>query len=73
MAKAVVDRFEVVEVQQQHRRGRVATSAQLERDLDSLGDRDTIGQAGQRVVIREAAQLRFGLRGVARLGAVARL
>ncbi|MNJ48773.1 hypothetical protein D3C77_439760 [compost metagenome] len=57
MPQAVVDLFETVDIQYQHRQTLVA----IDRRLQALIEQHTVRQAGNRVVMRQTFQLRLGL------------
>ncbi len=57
MAEGVVDLLETIDVDVQHRRARVRAACASEHALGSVQHERAIGQAGQRVVERQKAQL----------------
>ena len=57
VSEPVVDLLEVVEVDEQQRDRGVGAPGAGERQVELLLDQDPVGQAGQRVVIREVRQL----------------
>ena len=58
VAEAVVDRLEVVEVDEQHREVAVACApTRAERVLDAVAEQRLVGEAGERVVERLVGEL----------------
>ncbi len=66
MAEAVVDRLEVVEVDEQHRHAAVAALADGQCVLDAIAEQRAIREKGQRVMKGEAPQLLFHVLAVGR-------
>ena len=59
MAERVVDVLEVIEVDVEHRRGRAAGAHVVDHGFEPLAEIDAVGQAADRIVQGEMAQLRF--------------
>ena len=59
MAERVVDVLEVIEVDVEHRRGRAAGAHFVDHGFEPLAEIDAVGQAADRIVQGEMAQLRF--------------
>ena len=59
MAERVVDVLEVIEVDVEHRGGRAAGAHVVDHGFEPLAEIDAVGQAADRIVQREMAQLRF--------------
>ena len=60
VAERVVDLLEVVDVEEQHRDGRVRAPRAVERDAEAVEEQRAVGQAGQRVVQRLWASCDLG-------------
>ena len=63
MTEGVVDRFEAVDVQEQHGKWLAATLGQCDRRGESVVQRQAVWQAGQRVVLGEMRHLPRRLEG----------
>ena len=59
MAERVVDVLEVIEVDVEHGRGRAAGAHVVDHGFEPLAEIDAVGQAADRIVQGEMAQLRF--------------
>ena len=59
MAERVVDVLEVIEVDVEHRRRRAAGAHIVDHGFEPLAEIDAVGQAADRIVQRQMAQLRF--------------
>ena len=59
MAERVVDVLEVIEVDVEHRRGRAAGAHVVDHGFEPLAEIDAVGQAADRIVQGEMAQLQF--------------
>ena len=59
MAEGVVDVFEMVEIDVEHRRRRAAVAHLVDHRLQALAEENAVGQAAERIVHGEMAQARF--------------
>src|SRR5581483_6129253 len=57
MAVSVVDAFEAIEVEQEHRELRLLLRQQVQAIIDALAEQVAIGEIGERVVMRELSDL----------------
>ena len=60
MPQRIVDRFEAVEIEHQHREAGLIAPGLSQRLIDALAEQDAIRQPGQRIVLRHKHDLRFG-------------
>ena len=60
MAERVVDRFEIVEIDAEHREAAAAALQVGDHLLHAQAQQDPVGQRGQRIVMRHVGDARFG-------------
>ena len=68
MAETVVDRLEVVQIDEENRHPRAGSLRDLERMLESRVDEQPVGQSRQRIVVGQPAQAGFGFLEVGDIG-----
>ncbi|HMG50009.1 MAG TPA: hypothetical protein VK597_05405 [Inquilinus sp.] len=61
MAALVVHRLELIKIDQQQREARPRGTGRFHRCIQLLAKQDAVGQAGQRIVMREIVGARFGI------------